>query len=308
MVRVEAVIAVHNRREITLRCLRDLLQNVDLNGIDLHIVVVDDGSTDGTSEAIAAEFPQVEIIKGDGELWYTGAMNRGIEAAMKHSPDYILGVNDDSEFATDFLFHLVELAESKKNAVVGALLLLDNGRETVFQVAPQFRISWGGMRHWYRQTTETIPEDPWEVEIIVGNCVLYPAKAIEQAGPMNEKQLPQYGDAEYTPRMRKLGWQLLIEPRARVFCKPNDVRESALKMSWRRFWKNVFVSSTSPQSMRRRFYMSLGPAPNKPAGVLAFLVFWIRFAAGRNMEGAWGQKQPEPTFKELYAGKTVKRH
>src|SRR5688572_24373538 len=96
-VRVEVVTPVHNRKELTLGCLRSLF-SADSAGLDLHAIVVDDGSSDGTSAALRQEFPDVEIVRGDGSLWYTGGMNRGIEAAMKHDPDFVLAINNDSEF------------------------------------------------------------------------------------------------------------------------------------------------------------------------------------------------------------------
>lgn len=68
------------------------------DGLDIHVIVVDDGSTDGTSEAIAEQFPEVELIRGDGSLWFTAGTNLAIRAALKHDPDYILGINDDSIF------------------------------------------------------------------------------------------------------------------------------------------------------------------------------------------------------------------
>ena len=89
LTRVEIITPVHNRRDITLQCLKSLAR-INSNALDIHIIIVDDGSTDGTSEAISANYPQVEIIKGDGNLWFTAGTNRGIEAALKHNPDYIL--------------------------------------------------------------------------------------------------------------------------------------------------------------------------------------------------------------------------
>src|SRR5688572_9899381 len=96
-VRIEVVTPVHNRKELTLRCLESLGQ-ADLSGIDLHVIVVDDGSTDGTADALAEHYPDVMVIKGDGNLWYTAGTNVGLKAALERDPDYILAINNDSEF------------------------------------------------------------------------------------------------------------------------------------------------------------------------------------------------------------------
>ncbi|MGB4989617.1 MAG: glycosyltransferase, partial [Pyrinomonadaceae bacterium] len=102
LIRVAFVIPVHNRREITLQCLRSLAR-IDRTGLSIKIFIVDDGSTDGTSDAIREQYPDVELISGDGTLHYAGGTNRGIEAAMKWPPDYIVTMNDDAVYHDQFL-------------------------------------------------------------------------------------------------------------------------------------------------------------------------------------------------------------
>ena len=89
MIRVAIVTPVHNRKEITLQCLRSI-SRLENDGLEFATFIVDDGSTDGTGSAIRAEFPEVEIIEGDGHLWFTEGTNVGIRAALRHNPDYIL--------------------------------------------------------------------------------------------------------------------------------------------------------------------------------------------------------------------------
>ena len=298
-VRIEVVTPVHNRKELTLRCLKSLGE-ADLSGIDLHVIVVDDGSTDGTSEELAEQYPDVTVIKGDGNLWYTAGTNVGLKAALERDPDYILAINNDSEFEPSFLQHMLATATANPKTVVGGVLVSWDDRKRVFQVAPKWNVWWGGMRHWVKQTLDTLPEKPWEVELIVGNCVLFPAEAVRQVGLMDEKHLPQYGDAEYTPRMRKAGWRLMIDPRARVYCKPNDVPEKISKMGLRRMGATMLFDPYHPHSLRRRLNMIVGSAPNKPEGYAAFVVFFVRVLLGRNIEGKWASEQNEPPLSEIY--------
>jgi GT2 family glycosyltransferase len=304
VLKVEIITPVHNRRDLTLQFLKSL-SRIDRRGLDVHVIIVDDGSTDGTAEAVRAEYPEVEIATADGTLWYTGGTNVGIEAALLHNPDYILAVNNDSIFEEGFLKAMVACSERNPRSVIGALLLNWECPHKVFQVAPQWHLKWGGYRHWRKQTIWTVPTSEWAVDIIVGNCVLYPTAAIREVGLMDDKRLEQFGDAEYTPRMRRRGWKLLIEPKARVFCQPNDIPPRLRGMGTKKKLQVLLASRTSPHSLRRRFFMNWYGAPTRAEGVAAFFVFFFRLAAGKNIEGAWAETVPEPNLRDIHPADSV---
>ncbi|MBV9242814.1 MAG: glycosyltransferase family 2 protein [Acidobacteria bacterium] len=227
---ISIISAVRNRREITLQCLRSL-DRVDRTGLVIDPIIIDDASTDGTSDAISESFPDVRIIHGTGDLWCSGAVNLGVELALEGDPDYILVLNDDTVFDSEFLRSMIATAEASPKSVVGALLLDWCEPHRVFQVAPRWKTCQGGWQHWQQQTVWTVPDHPFDVELIVGNCTLFPAAAFRQEGLFATRWLPHYGDAEFTPRLRKRGWRLLIDPHARVFNQPNEEPPKMSKMS-----------------------------------------------------------------------------
>ncbi len=298
--RVAIVAPVHNRCDITLQCLRSL-SKINENGLDVRTFIVDDGSTDGTSIAISDQFPNVNLLHSDGSLWFTEGTNVGIRAALKGDPDFVLMMNDDQIFDADFLSSLVQTALANPRSVVGSLLLLWDTPHKVFQVAPVWNVSSGGWRHWHKQTIWTVPERPWEVGLIVGNCLLVPAEAFREHGLMDSKRYPNFGDAEFTPRLRKAGWKLLIDPKSRVFCQPNNVPAAVRKMSLRSKLNALVFDLKNTQNLRRRFYGYWDGAPTKIQAVAAFIVFFVRLAAGKNYEGKWGENLPEPRLCEIYA-------
>ena len=285
---VEIVTPVHNRRETTLLCLRSL-SRIDRTGLKVHIIVVDDGSTDGTSEAIRERFPDVEVIAGDGKLFFTAGTNLGIEAALLKKPDYVLGINDDSIFDEQFLRHMVACARAHPRSIVGALLLLWDKPHQVFQVGSRWHTWYGGWRLPKKLTAWTVPQKPWEVEAIVGNCVLYPVEAIKQVGLMNAKAFPYgFGDTEYTPRMRRHGWRLLIEPRARVWCEPNTNPQPLKTLSKRELLRVLFVDERHQLNLKRQFLSRWVSAPTRFHALTAFGVNLFRLglkACGRG--GSW---------------------
>jgi len=304
IIRVEIVTAVYNRRDITLQCLKSL-SRINSEGLRVHTIIVDDGSSDGTSEAIEKQFPEVEIVKGDGNLWFTEGTNVGVRAALTHNPDYVLMMNDDQVFDSDFLKFMVETAEKYPRSIIGSLLLLWDTPHKLFQVSPRWDVWLGCWRHWYRQTIWTIPNKPWEVDLIVGNCVLVPAQAIKEEGLMNSERYPNFGDAEYTPRLKRKGWRLLIDPRVRVFCQPNYTPAKVTKMSLRQKFNALFFDLKNIHNLRRRFYFYWDSVPNKIAALTGFFIFFVRLILKKNAEGDWILRQKEKPLSETFANKVV---
>jgi GT2 family glycosyltransferase len=303
--RVAIVTPVHNRRDITLQCLRSL-ERISKHNVEVSTFVVDDGSTDGTAEAIASEFPQVTVIPADGSLFFTEGTNVGIRAALEENPDFVLLMNDDQVFDSNFLEYLVETAEKYPRSVVGPLLLLWDVPHKIFQISPRWETLSGGWRHWQRQTVWTVPGSPWEVDLIVGNCLLVPASAFREAGLMNSKRYPNFGDAEFTPRLRKLGWKLLIDPRSRVFCQPNNLPASISKMTLAEKWDALVVNLKHGHNLRRRFYSYWDGAPTRLQGACAFAVFVARIALGMNTEKAQAEGYSEEPLSKIFQSRIVR--
>jgi GT2 family glycosyltransferase len=308
-IRVEIVTPVHNRKAITLQCLKSL-SRIDADGLEIHVIIVDDGSTDGTSDAIREQFPDAEVIAGDGNLWFTEGTNVGVRAALKHDPKYILMMNDDQVFDSGAIKYMVECAEKNPRSVVGSLLLLWDTPHKVFQVSPVWDSWAGGWRHWHNQTVWTVPKEPWKVDLIVGNCVLVPAEAVREVGLMNSKRYPNYGDAEYTPRMRRNNWQLLIEPKARVFCQPNDLPPVIRKLGWKKGYEVLISNLGHVHNMRRKFYASWDGAPTRLQGAAAYAVYFFQLITRKNEENGFGYIDSNgsgPSLSDMFAHSVVHR-
>lgn len=303
-IRLAIIAPVHNRRELTLQCLRSL-SRIDRTGLDVLIFIVDDGCTDGTREAIEDDFPDVRIVQGTGELWYTAGTNLGILSALKHKPDYLLCINDDSIFEEKCIQQMIDCAKRHSRSVVGGLLLLWDTPHRVFQVAPLWKTWQGGWRHWQEQTIWTVPQAPWEVDLIVGNCILYPAAVFDEAGMMNPRISAQYGDAEFTTRLKKRGWRLLIEPRARVFCQPNAEHIPVTSQPLSKQVELLFRKRSSAVNVTHQLRQSIHTAPNKLTGLAAFAAFYTR-VAGRKLFGANGQPAAEGKLSDHFAANVVK--
>ena len=87
------VIPVFNRKNFTKECLLSLQTQ---SRKDFSVVVVDDGSTDGTAQMLEKEFPEIIVVKSDGNLFWTAATNLGIQIALEKGATYVMTLNNDT--------------------------------------------------------------------------------------------------------------------------------------------------------------------------------------------------------------------
>lgn len=272
-VKIALVIPVFNRRDTTLQALRSL-SRIDAAGMDIRIYIVDDGSTDGTAEAVTREFPDVVIVPGTGDLHYAGGTNAGIEAAAAWNPDLYLLMNDDSVFHEQFLQRLVRTAVKNPRSVVGALLLLWDEPHKVFQVAPVWKTLRGGWQIPDDLTAFDVPKEAFEVEGLVGNCTLVPAAAIKECGVMDAERFPHgWGDAQYFRKLSNAGWKLMVEPRAYVWCEPNTYPPPLHSQGFRQVMRILFADKRHPNNLQRQFAARWHSAPNKIKAAASFGAF-----------------------------------
>jgi GT2 family glycosyltransferase len=200
---------------------------------------------------------------------------------------------------------LIRCAEENPHSVVGAMLVLKEEEGKIFQVAPEWNIWYGGWRHWYHQTIDTMPNEIFEVGAISGNCVLYPVAAIKEVGLMDEKKFVHYGDAEYTPRMRRAGWRLLIEPRSRVYCRANNPTPTLRKLSLKQLHKLLWQDVKQFHNLRLRYRGNVAGAPSYFQGVLATIAFVVRLGLKAiGLSPNWPvSKTEEPLNKMIKEGK-----
>ena len=271
--KIEFVIPVYNRRETTLQALRSL-KRIDATNLQIHTIIVDDGSTDGTAAAIEKDFPEVQIVRGDGTLHYAAGTNRGISAALQRKPDYIVTMNDDAVYHEQFLQRLITTVESNPRSVVGSLLLLWDEPHRVFQVGFEWKTFEGGWSQSEDLTAFDFPEKAFEVEGMAGNCVLFPVEAIRECGLMDEEKFPHgWGDIQYVVRMRKMGWKLLVEPKSYVWCEPNTYPKPLHHLPKKEILKVLFKNRRHPSNLQRQFIARWESAPTKAQAALGFLVY-----------------------------------
>ncbi|GAB5560630.1 MAG: hypothetical protein SynsKO_22770 [Synoicihabitans sp.] len=205
------VIPAHNRRDTTLACLRTLGSLPESRS--LKVVVVDDGSSDGTGEAIAREFPETTIIAGTGDLWWTGATEIGMRHAYGEGAEFIVWLNDDCLPEPGALEQLINTSRKRK-AIVGGRIVAPTGPETIY----------GGFAEQNSQIHRLgTPEAAlMSCAALNGNMVCFPRNVISMIGWPDSRGCPHaYGDVDYTLRAHRRGIPVLLDKNARAVGMPN---------------------------------------------------------------------------------------
>lgn len=202
--RLAALIAAHNRRETTLRCLESLYCQPS-EAFALQTYLVDDGSGDGTSDAVRARFPQVRLLSGNGALFWNGAMRLAWSAAMEERPDLVLWLNDDTFLRPAAVADLVALyrreAENDPRTIVVGRTKSAAGDITY----GGYRRAGGFSKLRFRRLSATESD----CDTFNGNCVLVPACAVDELGMLSERFRHAFGDNDYGLRARRAGYRIV---------------------------------------------------------------------------------------------------
>ena len=222
---IAVIMACHNRREHTLSCLKAFNQQTIIDDLVVEVYLLDDGSTDGTSDAVKAEFPAVHILQGDGTLYWNRGMYESFSAAIRKGFDYYLWLNDDSLLYDHALESLLDTKAYLENhgyqytIVGGAMQHPVSGKFTYGGIKKRRRAKFGPV------TLDRIaPTDkPIQCDALNGNCVLIPASVVDKVGNLDPVYLHVGGDHDYSFRALQKGCTVWLAPGYLGTCTDNSV-------------------------------------------------------------------------------------
>lgn len=201
--RIAVLMTVHNRKEKTLQCLKNLYNNSHKYSIEVYLT--DDGCSDGTREAILEKFPDINIINGDGSLFWNRGMIAAWQASTQSIPDYYLWLNDDTMLFYDAINRLIDTANqfNDESIIVGQTCDLINKNMTTYGGRSKKR------RH---PLIENKTNKPIACDTFNGNIVLIPHKIYKKIGMLDSYFHHSFGDIEYGLRAQKAGIHNYITP------------------------------------------------------------------------------------------------
>lgn len=213
MARRFSIVIVHrNGAQMLLKALAALHAACDPARDE--IFVVDNGSDDGSADEVARAWPDVHLIRNACNNGFARANNQAIAVA---SGEYVVLLNNDAFLAPDTLarFEAVFRSEPRCAVVAGQLLDADGRAQNSAKRIPTALDELG--LGFLRRTPRIVHAAALtEVEAVVGACMAVRAEAIRDAGSLDNDFFFYFEETEWCHRFRRHGWQILIEPAARV--------------------------------------------------------------------------------------------
>jgi GT2 family glycosyltransferase len=280
------LIPVHNRCEITTQCLSHLKETQEWK--NFNILVIDDGSTDGTQKAIRKKFPAVTILQADGTLWWGGSIRYGMEYAKNEDADVFIWLNDDVlpepggvakladktyELGDTVLTTRVEVDSEFRDQSylsdlsIGGIQLLSSSYSTC---QTKTRL---GMRLSPYDTTDQIQS----CDATAGKFTAFPVEIVENIGYPNDELFPHnYCDHDYTLRAKEQGFNVGVYTDVSARDTGHELKESRLssEISLKDLLKNSFhpgINEAYNIKTRYRRYMRFYGSPK----LISYLVFTL---------------------------------
>jgi GT2 family glycosyltransferase len=203
------VIPTFNRRATLLLALSKLLEILPM---DYHVIVVDSGSSDGTTAAVRSQFPRVTLLQGNASMWWAAAINCGIRKSRELGCRYVITYNDDNVATAQLFTNLARAAEGAPDGILSAVCCYLHEPGTAFFAG---RMRAGKTDRFYYLDHDapisTLGKGLRQVDMLHGMCTLFPVAVFDAVGLFDEVNFPQaFADDDLLLRASRAGFPLKV--------------------------------------------------------------------------------------------------
>jgi len=209
---VYVLLPVHNRRDTTERFLKCLAKQ---RYPHIHLILIDDGSTDNTSGMAKEYFPELTLLTGKGNWWWAGSLQQGHKWLQKNAcgaSDIVLIINDDTTFEADFVENAVQVLRERGRALLLARLYSQHSGEYLE----------AGVRVDWRTLSFVGTMDLGEINCFSTRGLFFRVRDFQLIGGFHSFLLPHYGtDYEFTMRAFRRGFVALSDSKVKLWFNEN---------------------------------------------------------------------------------------
>ncbi|MDO8452009.1 MAG: glycosyltransferase family 2 protein, partial [bacterium] len=209
------IIPSYNTRDLLDRCLESIYRSLKNSAISFDIIVIDNGSTDGSVELVGKKHPRVDVVRNKENIGYGKANNQAI---VRAKGSYVLLLNSDILVKDDAVSHLYRFAKEKGNVFAGGRLFNEDGSAQA-SCGPFYRIPvvffmlfargdmWGATRY--------SPSSVRVVDWVSGACLIGTRKSFLDVGLFDEHMFMYMEEIEFLYRAKQKGYPVFFYPDAR---------------------------------------------------------------------------------------------
>jgi GT2 family glycosyltransferase len=267
---VYCVVPNWNGKKLIGPCIDSLLKQT----LVPRIIVVDNGSQDGSVSYIKTAYPGVEVIELAKNYGFAGGVNRGTEYALKKGADFVALINNDATAEPDWLTGLLKTAqENPKTGIVTSKILRADKKH--IDSTGDFYTIWGLPFPRGRNEEDHGQYDKQlEVFAASGGASLYRASVLKKIGLFDEDFFAYFEDVDISFRAQLAGWNVKYEPSAVVYHKVNATSSKLGNFARYHSVKNFMFLYA--KNMPTKLYFKYLPF---------FIVTWLRWLASSTVRG-----------------------
>ncbi|MGH3628801.1 MAG: glycosyltransferase family 2 protein [Sciscionella sp.] len=213
----QAIVLSWNGREDTLRCIESLTR---IQRPDLHVICVDNGSSDGSAQAVRERFPDVTLIEAGENLGYAGGNNLGLRHALDRGAHWIVLVNNDATVAPDVIdgFERAIAVRPGAGILAGKVYLADRP-DTIWFAGQRVNtlLGYSGRPRGYGHLDDARYTQVTSTDRAVGALMAISREALDAVGLLKEDLFAYVEDVDLALRVREVGFEVVFAPEARAW-------------------------------------------------------------------------------------------
>jgi GT2 family glycosyltransferase len=238
-IKVGVIILNWNGKKDTDECL-DSLKSITYPNYE--IILVDNGSTDGSVEYLKKLHPEIEIIENQKNLGFAEGNNVGIIKAIENKADYVLLLNNDTVVSPDFLTTMIDVAESNdKYGIVGPKICYYHDPSKIWSVGGDVNLFTGSIKNKGNMDPQEMYKGIKIVDYISGCSLLIRSELIKKIGLLDKDYFLYFEETDWNMRAHKEGYVSVITCDAKILHKSGASIKKVNNLNYYYFSRNGFL-------------------------------------------------------------------